>query len=129
MAESTAHGRCTPGYLGALPGLPRALPHLDAVGNRVRRVQDHRIPRDDTDDFSPEAIATRQRFVTERTGAVIEHVNGSSTGNVLGTYALEGVIPKGQGGNPGQQAIGKSRPGSELLLAHPGRKLVLTKGL
>ena len=33
-----------------------------------------RVPRDSTDDYTPEAAATRQRFVADRTGATLDHV-------------------------------------------------------
>ena len=36
---------------------------------------DHKIPRDAADDYAPEIIATRRRFIQERTGASLEHVS------------------------------------------------------
>ena len=37
-----------------------------------------RIPRDTDDDYTPEAAATRREFLTERTGASLEHVGAHS---------------------------------------------------
>lgn len=34
-----------------------------------------RVPRDDTDNYSPEIVAARQRFLEERTGHTLEHIN------------------------------------------------------
>ncbi len=33
-----------------------------------------KVPRDDQDDYAPEAIAARQRFVAQQTGVTLEHV-------------------------------------------------------
>jgi hydroxymethylglutaryl-CoA reductase (NADPH) len=47
-----------------------------------------RIPRDPADDYTPEAVGERQRFVRERTGAALDHVGSHSfdphvaTGNI-----------------------------------------------
>ena len=37
-----------------------------------------RVPRDATDDYTPEAVSERQRFVREQTGASLDHVGSHS---------------------------------------------------
>jgi hydroxymethylglutaryl-CoA reductase (NADPH) len=52
------------------------------------RPERERVPRDATDDYTTDAVAARQRFITDRTGVSLDHVGAHSfdphvaTGNV-----------------------------------------------
>ena len=47
----------------------------DALSTAEPEAARPRIPRDPADDYSPDAIATRQRFLADYTGHELEHIN------------------------------------------------------